>query len=132
MWIFEQATGKWYGSGRCEAIGYAGRDVGKNNPAMQNVKGIGPLPCGWYTIGEPIEHHPTVGAYALPLTPDPDNEMFGRSSFYVHGDSKEHPGLASHGCPVIPRAVREKVHASGDNRLQVVTYVNTATGGTEQ
>lgn len=88
--------------------GYAGREAGKNNPSMENVKGIGPLPKGWYVACAPADDA-VVGKYAMRLMPDKGNEMYGRNSFFIHGDSSEHPGLASHGCIVLPRAVREKL-----------------------
>lgn len=97
---------------------YAGRTWGKNNPDMQDVKGIGPLPRGVYTAGEPHDDA-VVGKYALRLTPAPENEMFGRNSFFLHGDSNEHPGLASHGCIVLPRELREEFWNSGDHIIQV-------------
>ena len=118
-WTFEQATGYWINpAGDHVATAYAGRDAGKNNPDMQNVKGIGPLPRGIYTAGEPHQD-PVVGAYALRLTPDASNNMFGRNSFFLHGDSVEHPGLASHGCIVLPRPLREAFWASGDHTIEV-------------
>lgn len=121
MFKYEQATGKLFNNaGQLFGVGYAGRDAGKNNPAMQNVKGIGPLPVGFYTILAPY-NHPTVGKYAMPLIPDPTNEMFGRNSFFMHGDSEEHPGLASHGCIVQMRTIRGLVWASGDRRIEVVS-----------
>lgn len=120
MWTFNQ-RGNLYGEdGQLEAFGYAGRESGKNNPEMQNVKGIGPLPRGQYTAEEPKDSA-TVGKYAIRLIPDEDNEMFGRNSFFMHGDSNEHPGLASHGCIVMPRAVRQKFwEENTDHRIQVV------------
>lgn len=118
-YTYEQATGLLLDETNTKvAIGYAGRDAGKNNPPMQSVKGIGPLPRGWYTAGHP-RNDSVVGLYAIPLIPDPTNEMFQRNSFFMHGDSKEHPGLASHGCIVLPRAIREKFSQSGCNRIQV-------------
>src|ERR1700694_4527629 len=113
MWTFEQSTGLWLNPAGDEVThGYAGRDAGKNNPDMQNVKGIGPLPRGLYTAGAPADDA-VVGKYAMRLTPSPANEMFGRTSFFLHGDSMEHPGLASHGCIVLPRALRESFWNSG-------------------
>jgi hypothetical protein len=38
----------------------------------------------------------------------------------MHGDSKAHPGSASHGCVILPRATREEVWQSGDRELEVV------------
>lgn len=118
--MYEQATGDLLDeTNNHVATGYAGREQGKNNPDMQNVKGIGPLPRGWYTI-EPPSDDATVGKYAMRLVPDASNEMFGRNSFFVHGDSLEHPGLASHGCIVLPRAIREKLWDENyTHRIQV-------------
>lgn len=118
-YMFEQVTGELLDpTNTIVAQGYAGRDAGKNNPDYQNVKGIGPLPRGWYTAQEPHQDA-VVGAYAMRLIPDDDNEMYGRASFFMHGDNKEHPGLASHGCIVMPRAVREGFWNSGNHRIQV-------------
>lgn len=119
-YMYEQATGILFDENNNPiAKGYAGRNEGKNNPDMQNVKGIGPLPRGWYTAQEPKDD-PVVGKYAMRLIPDDDNEMYGRNSFFMHGDSKEHPGLASHGCIVLMFGDRVKfwAHAPGA-RLQV-------------
>lgn len=119
-WTFTQKTGRIEHDGEFVVNGYAGRDAGKNNPAMQNVKGIGPLPVGWYTM-QPPKDDAVVGKYAIALTPDPTNEMFGRNSFFWHGDSSEHPGFASHGCIVSPHFVRVQAWTSGDYRVQVVS-----------
>jgi hypothetical protein len=125
MWRYEQRTGSlsqkttWV-SGHAPVVftGYAGKGAGKNSPIMQDVEAVGPLPRGRYTIGAPVTHA-TVGVYALPLTPDPRNEMYGRSGFFIHGDSLDHPGEASHGCLVFSRSVRELIWKSGDHVLEV-------------
>ncbi len=88
--------------------GYAGRGTGKNNPLMTYIKDTGPLPCGTYTIGDPYVH-PELGPLCFNLSPDPSNEMFGRSLFRIHADSIAHPGEASHGCIVINRTGREAI-----------------------
>jgi len=119
-WTFEQATG-WWLDPTGEIIfksAYAGRDAGKNNPDMQDVKGVGPLPRGLYRASEPADDS-VVGKYAMRLTPSPTNEMYGRNSFFLHGDSQEHPGLASHGCIVLPPALRRMFWESGDHMIQV-------------
>jgi hypothetical protein len=54
------------------------------------------------------------------LTPAPENTMFGRDGFLMHGDSIEHPGCASEGCIIVGRAVREAVSESDDKSLEVV------------
>ena len=127
-WIFEQRTGKLYDpQGNCVATGYAGGNCGKNpeginNPDMQGVKGVGPLPVGLYTLGEPVlKSH--LGPFAIPLIPDPSNEMFGRSSFYCHGDSIASPGSASEGCIIVPRPIRNTMWESLTHVLEVVKEV---------
>lgn len=118
-YTFEQATGRLLDETNAPiAKGYAGREAGKNNPDMQNVKGIGPLPRGWYTA-QPPGDDAVVGKFAMRLIPDVGNEMFGRNSFFMHGDSIQQPGMASHGCIVMPRAVREKFWLMSDHRIQV-------------
>lgn len=119
MWIYEQKTGE-ITRGLFTVTGYSGHDTGKNNPAMQHVRGVGPIPVGTYAIGAPHDTD-THGPFVLALTPRPDNEMFGRSGFLIHGDSVTHPGGASRGCIILPRAAREEVWNSGDHQLQVVS-----------
>lgn len=122
-WTFEQRTGKLYNpQGNCVATGYAGGNEGKNkegvnNPDMQGVEGVGPLPVGLYTRGTVImQSH--LGPFAIPLVPDPSNDMLGRGGFYMHGDTTP-SGNASKGCIIMPRAVREGFYTSSE-ALQVV------------
>lgn len=118
-WIYHQRTGEITRGTVTLRGGYAGRGAGRNNPAMQQVQGIGPLPQGSYTIGTPRDSR-HVGHYAMPLTPATGNQMYGRSSFYLHGDSHAHPGDASDGCVVFGLAVRQQIWASGDHQVEVV------------
>lgn len=121
MWVYGQADGRLICNAIVAGWGYSGRGKGKNNPAMQSVPGEGPIPQGVYCIGAPfdsLEH----GPFALPLTPDAANTMFGRTGFLMHGDSLEHPGCASQGCIIMPRAVREAVANSGDRELRVCLF----------
>jgi hypothetical protein len=119
-WTFEQATGWWIDpTGKAIFKGaYAGNGKGKNNPDMQDVKGVGPLPRGLYTAGEP-HNDAKVGNYAMRLTPSPDNTMFGRADFFLHGDSMSDPGNASEGCIVLPLYLRTQFWNSGDHTIQV-------------
>lgn len=122
-WIFEQ-TGKLFApDGTLAATGYAGGNCGKNpeginNPAMQCVAKVGPLPRGLYTFGQPvIQSH--LGPFAIPLIPDAGNDMCGRSGFYCHGDTTP-SGNASEGCVIVPRAIRNAMWANSDHVLKVV------------
>lgn len=115
MWRYSQRSGLLlFGVGingftfQC----YSGAGEGKNNPAMQDVVDIGPIPCGIYDQGE-VEMESEHGTFAIPLIPRPENEMFGRSGFMLHGDSLINPGNASKGCIVhSPQRDRETVYGT--------------------
>lgn len=119
-WTYEQKTGFVLDPSNAyeKSQGYSGFGIGKNNPD-DHTKGEGPLPRGVYTIGEPHKSD-RVGEYAMCLTPSPENEMYGRGDFLIHGDSKEHLGSASHGCIILPRLLREKIWNSGVHMIEVV------------
>lgn len=123
MHTYSQATGEWHHDGELLGTGYSGFEQGKNNPALQAIHDVGPIPEGLYTIGAP--HDLTGGPhgpYVLPLTPDPANIMHGRNGFLLHGDSLEEPGFASRGCIIQTHSVRVAIAAYvavGQNRLQV-------------
>lgn len=105
--IYKQTTGYLNeDDGKLVGIGWAGHLQGKNNPAMENVKNVGPLPRGKYIVGDPIDHT-HLGPKAFPLTPDLANQMFGRADFYIHGANIEHPALSSDGCIVMGAIARE-------------------------
>ena len=119
MWSFRQDTGRFYDpNGLFIVAGWSGHGEGLNNPSMQNVPFIGPLPKGYYTIGAPVDNSP-LGPCALPLIPDSGNQMFNRSEFYIHGAAFVHPENSSDGCIILPRAVRERLAGSSDKRLVV-------------
>src|ERR1700733_5992827 len=108
MWAYEITTGYLYRNGVYVATGYAGHADGLNNPSLTSVPDVGPLPCGLYAIGVPSDH---IGPWSMPLIPDPDNQMFGRYGFFIHGDEITHPGehLASDGCIILDLATRQLV-----------------------
>lgn len=121
--IYEQKTGRFCrDNGKLLGVGYSGHGEGKNNPTLQHVHNVGPIPCGDYTIGPP-RNSKKRGPYVLPLMPDPTNEMFERSAFLIHGDSIKTPGTASEGCIILSRKVREAIWASEDKRLKVIEEV---------
>lgn len=117
MWTYNQANGELAQDDTVVATGYSGHAEGRNNPAMQDVVAVGPIPIGIYTIGEPCDTE-THGPFVLRLTPDPGNDMCGRAGFLMHGDNARHD--ASQGCIIMPFTVRKRVWASGDHNLQVV------------
>jgi len=121
--IYEIQTGKLLDpTGALIAIGYSGKGEHKNQPGATSLHNEGPIPAGTYRIGPPTDTV-THGPFVLPLTPDPDNLMWGRAGFLMHGDSVTEPGTASEGCIIMPRMIREQVAADLDHTLQVVTQI---------
>lgn len=124
-WTYEQNTGRLLDPhGVFVAKGYAGGNCGLNpegvnNHAMQSVHNAGPLPVGKYKMSDAIEES-HLGPLAIPLIPDPANEMFGRGHFFCHGDMIGHPGAGSEGCMIQARQVRMVLAASSDKDLNVI------------
>jgi hypothetical protein len=118
MWTWDQSAGLLSRAGQSWR-GYSGAGRGKNNPALQSVAGLGPIPRGRWTIAGRHDS-PTTGPCTLVLTPEAGTATLGRSEFRIHGDSIVHPGSASHGCIILPRAVRDAIWASGDRALLVI------------
>ena len=76
--------------------GSAGREAGRNSPAHQCAKNVGPLPVGDYRMR--IADHPRFVSPAIRLDPKGTPKgatlphMCGRSGFWIHG------GSVSQGC----------------------------------
>ena len=104
---------------------HMGRGDGLNNPAMQDVVKTGPLPQGWYTLGKWQDGKDysaadaRLGPFVCRLTPDPENEMFGRDGFFIHGGNNSNPPTDSEGCIVTLPTVRHYIAQAGETRLQV-------------
>jgi hypothetical protein len=120
MWSYFQFNGSFWYNHDWVADGYSGHGDGLNNPSMESVVNVGPIPRGDWTIGEAVDD-PKLGPLAMALIPYPQTNTFGRTSFFVHGDSLEYPGLeeASHGCIILSRSIRELIAASPDRYLEV-------------
>ena len=118
-WVYHQSTGELTRDGQHVAGGYSGIDAGRNNPAMETSRDTGPIPQGTYTMGRQF-HSTVTGPGAMRLTPNPGTQTYGRTDLEIHGDSRSHPGQASHGCIILPRDARDRLNASPDNTLRVV------------
>jgi hypothetical protein len=117
---YSQSTGKLTLDEALFTIGYAGHGAGLNNPAMQDQVMIGPLPQGFYSIGEAYDN-PHTGPHTMNLTPDPANHMFGRSLFRIHGDNGAMNHTASDGCIIVQLPARMKIVGMEPKpRLQVI------------
>lgn len=119
---YSQSLGMLHKDGDLVASGWAGNGEGKNNPAMQNVRCVGPLPQGLWIVGV-WQDHPRLGHLVAPLT-QIEGETFGRDSFFIHGPSKnkDHYGQESMGCIVVPIAGRIRVASAlpEGSKLRVV------------
>jgi Protein of unknown function (DUF2778) len=120
MWTYAQKSGELWREGQLVATGYSGCDEGKNNPAMQGVEDVGPIPQGDWTIEGPPINTAKHGPFVLTLTPSPGTDTLNRSGFLIHGDSIKAPGTASEGCIIMAQTVREQIWDSGDRDLEVV------------
>lgn len=127
MWTWQQSPHSMIDpSGQVlDSSGYSGKGTAKNDPDQQCVVDQGPIPRGTYTIGGAIDH-PRLGPVAIPLTPDPGNNMCNRSGFYIHGDKASDPGNASDGCIIVSRPSRETINSNADKTLQVVRDAGVA------
>ncbi|WP_345994076.1 tlde1 domain-containing protein [Sulfurimonas sp. HSL-1716] len=99
--------------------GYSGHGKGWNNPSMQNISNVGPIPQGTYRIGSSY-NSTKVGPFALPLISERNTNTFGRFSFLMHGDNQKRNHSASNSCMIFDRAIRKQVDQSGDKILKVV------------
>ena len=125
MWKWDQSAGTLSLDGAVVSTGYAGKGRGRNNPALQSVRGVGPLPRGRYRIGAPRTSQRTgpfvMDLYPIDATPnDTVHDATGRSAFQIHGDSVRNPGSASSGCIILPRVIRERIWRSKVHVIEVV------------
>jgi hypothetical protein len=100
-----------------DETGYAGRGFFKNWSAAESNSNWGPIPRGKYAIGG---FTASKGPVTITLTPYPENIMYGRDLFRIHGDSKKHPGAASNGCIIVGRDTRNTIAGSSGSTLTVV------------
>ena len=126
MLTYSQSSGVLTLNGLQLAHGWAGNHDGKNNPDLQTMRGVGPLPRGLYTLDGWEAQHDHLGPMVCHLTPDKSNNMRAsdgedRNGFYIHGPSTgANYGQESMGCIVLLRADRVSVKNSGETRLEVV------------
>jgi hypothetical protein len=122
MWTFKQTTGELFRDGVHVGTGYSGHDRGKNNPDLQHVPRVGPIPVGLWNLTN-VGNTKTHGPCVIRLTPRPETDTHGRDGFLMHGDSMLAPGTASLGCIIQSLEVRKLVVArmkAGETVLEVV------------
>lgn len=118
-WRYSQTSGELRTpAGTVVGIGYSGHGSGLNNPAMQQVENVGPIPRGEWRIGAFFDDPGGKGPMVAHLTPVAA-ETFGRDGFMIHGDNEAMDHSASEGCIVLPRGVRQMLMTSEDRSLIV-------------
>jgi len=115
MLTYRQADGQIELDGTFEGFGYSGKDEGRNNPDMENVPNVGPIPRGRYMIGAARDGG-HLGPIVFDLVPD-GHDAHGRTDFRIHGDSLTHD--ASHGCIIAGRTIRERIRDDQETELEV-------------
>ncbi len=103
-------------AGEVIATGYSGSGSGRNNPAQQAVRDVGPIPQGLYSIG-PQFNAPVQGPCSMRLSPV-GQDALGRDGFMIHGDNAAHD--ASTGCVILPEEARQQIALSSDRELEVI------------
>ncbi len=119
MWTYKISDGELLDpNGHFAGTGYSGKAGDwRNNPNAVAQSGLGPIPPGSYSIG--VAHtSPNTGPITMDLDPLAGTNVFGRSLFRIHGDSKNHD--ASHGCLVIGPSIRQAISHSADKILHVI------------
>ncbi len=126
-WAYFQASGQlWYvnktlGMRIFVDKGYSGRKEGLNNPSMQNITDVGPIPQGTYTIQRQQTNWTRAGKEleaSMRLTESPLNLMWDRGGFLLHQGNFSTMN-SSTGCIVLPLETLNLIGNSGDRTLRV-------------
>jgi hypothetical protein len=118
MWTYQQKSGCLWHDLDFVADGYSGKNAGLNNPLLQEVHNVGPIPQGIYKIvcwyPSDYELGPTVAVLVQVV-----GESFGRSGFRIHGDNSARNHTASEGCIILDHATRIRMQYSNDQVIEV-------------
>ena|ERR1700677_5103240 len=94
MLFYSQTEGSWFDENShiivsgCESGNdNMGKDM--NNPLSQCIHDRGPLPRGMYSIGT-LEYQNAVKSMGCVLSPEIENNMCGRSGFFLHLRNLQH------------------------------------------
>lgn len=115
---YEQRTGLISFPFGIEFSGYSGHGSGLNNPELEGIEGVGPIPAGQWRVVEWYDNYENKGPVVARLAPVGFNPH-GRSGFLIHGDNSAANHTASDGCIVTNRVAREAWRNSKDTNLTV-------------
>jgi hypothetical protein len=117
MWTYSQGTGI-LSHGEPLGKGYSGHGQGLNNPKLEMVHNLGPIPKGVWEIGTFFDDK-HLGVIIAALKPT-DQDVFGRSGFYIHGDNKRMNFTASDGCIILSKPLRQLIRDSKEKHIAVI------------
>jgi len=117
MFTYSQSTGI-LSHGEPLGKGYSGHGQGLNNPKLEMVHNLGPIPKGVWEIGYWFDDH-HLGVCVAALRPT-DQEVFGRGGFFIHGDNFKMNHTASDGCIILSRQLREAIKSSNETQIKVL------------
>lgn len=117
MFEYSQSTGILSHGGEPIGKGYAGHGEGLNNPKLEMVHNLGPLPKGTWEIGLFFDDK-HLGYCVAALRPT-SQDVFGRGGFFIHGDNKRMNHTASDGCIILSKTLRELIRDSGETEITV-------------
>ena len=121
MWTFDVKAGAILSPTKFPlGTAYSGNGKGLNNPLMDGVPDVGPIPPGQWQIGEFFDDIGGKGPQVCHLTPAPGTDTLGRSGFMIHGDNQLMNHSASEGCIIAARFIRDAIAHSGDKIIEVV------------
>lgn len=115
-WTYQQGTGSFLRGNSLLGTGYSGFSTGRNNPGMEDIPEVGPIPRGKWKIG-PAYDDKHLGPTVMHLDPDGHDAHF-RTAFRIHGNNITND--ASHGCIILTHDIRQMISMSDDRELEVV------------
>jgi len=119
MITYRQTDGLQTRNGIILGSGYSGFGPGLNNPAMEAIPDVGPIPKGFWRIVRWDDQHAEKGPCVAVLEPVGHN-AHNRTGFLLHGDNAAMNHTASHGCIVDVMQLRHLLRATGDMELEVI------------
>ena len=105
--------------------GFSGHMQGFNNPSLQAVPYVGPIPVGEYLISQPIFNDAHLVGPVFNLTPINGTNTYTRKDLMIHGGNPHNYTLSSLGCIIAGPLTRWKIAFSGDQDLHVIDCGNS-------
>ena len=112
-WTYSQSTGEMVGPDGETMQGYSGYGDGLNNPDMQDVENVGPIPRGEWDISDSYGKM-RINLKALNVQGISNRDL---KSFEIHGDNPSLNYTASQGCIIINGIHNRRLFRQGDRLI---------------